>query len=487
MFIRQCFHYCFSSCIDENKSYARVTFWAYMIMLLSLVIVNGLFKLQDLFGLIACTWAFIYIIIWLKQGGRPYDSASSQTESLIPAVDYDGDVENQNKVTESRPRQHFLDNLKVFLTVLVVAHHTVCAFGSAGDRVWYLTIGLYSNSFSQIGRGLLTINQAYFMCLFFFISSYFTPRSADKKGKEKFQYERALRLGVPLIFVMFFLVPCTKFIAQSATGNKIQYYPDPGPTWFLVWLLMLNFVYIEVRETGTENELFCVMPFPSTPKRMFIGFLCCGVLSGAMLILYETKKITSFAVMPVSIGSVPCDILMFCAGIVAFKNGWLEDKLRDKLDIPVWALYTFVLTEASVLLITLQYASKSAFMAVIFFSVAGLFCVDMCLACVVLFQEMFNNSTAFTQYFTRGAYTVYLIHPIIVTSLTICYISLYQTAEGVHLQWDNNNSSTSDIIGINNGALSLGIGCFVVFLLSNLILWPLSNFLVQLPYLKNVL
>ena len=37
-------------------------------------------------------------------------------------------------------RLPFLDNVKVFLTALVVLHHCACAFGACGEGSWYLIV-----------------------------------------------------------------------------------------------------------------------------------------------------------------------------------------------------------------------------------------------------------------------------------------------------------------------------------------------------------
>ena len=80
-------------------------------------------------------------------------------------------------------RFYYLDNLKIFLTIIVIFHHQTCSFVGAG---WYFNIGNYTSSFQAFGNALLGMNQSYFMCVFFFISGYFTPTSFEKKGRELF-------------------------------------------------------------------------------------------------------------------------------------------------------------------------------------------------------------------------------------------------------------------------------------------------------------
>merc|ERR1712166_1440748 len=123
---------------------------------------------------------------------------------------------NAQKPAEAKPagptvRSAYLDNIKVFLTVLVVLHHVVCTF-STGNAFGYnvsisrgiqlpYTLG-YSvdNSFASVfATWFLGVNQSYFMCLFFLISGFFSPSSLDRKGREDFLKDKFQRLGVPLL------------------------------------------------------------------------------------------------------------------------------------------------------------------------------------------------------------------------------------------------------------------------------------------------
>ena len=102
---------------------------------------------------------------------------------------------------EKRARLFYIDNLRIFLSLLVVAHHWALANGAPGD--WY-------NGESNLGpfgtlvlSQFVAVNQAFFMGFFFLISGYLVPNSYDRKGGRRFLKERAIRLGIPLIFYFF--------------------------------------------------------------------------------------------------------------------------------------------------------------------------------------------------------------------------------------------------------------------------------------------
>jgi hypothetical protein len=128
------------------------------------------------------------------------------------------------KVT-NKSRLHFLDNIKTFLTFIVVCHHVGCSFGACGPNSWYLIIGSYNSDFQTIVSAFVTLNQGYFMCLFFFISAYFTPSSYSRKGCDDFHYDKAKRLGIPLLLYYFILGPICVYIGLAASSNSLAISP----------------------------------------------------------------------------------------------------------------------------------------------------------------------------------------------------------------------------------------------------------------------
>ncbi len=100
---------------------------------------------------------------------------------------------------KEKPRMYFLDNIKIFLTFIVVCHHTTGAFaGESGG--WLYNIGTNKSECSWFLYAILSLNQSYFMCMFFFISGYFIPASFARKGYNEFMRDKNVRLGVRAIY-----------------------------------------------------------------------------------------------------------------------------------------------------------------------------------------------------------------------------------------------------------------------------------------------
>ena len=93
------------------------------------------------------------------------------------------------QVTENR--LYYLDNLKVFLTVLVIFHHAGQAYGNGGG--WAYTPS-NSAEFLPWIRHYFSTNAAFFMGLYFLISGYFVPKSYDRHGGKEFVRKKLVRM-----------------------------------------------------------------------------------------------------------------------------------------------------------------------------------------------------------------------------------------------------------------------------------------------------
>jgi glucan biosynthesis protein C len=416
---------------------------------------------------------------------------TSQTESTN--MDVLNEIEAPSPTT-SRPRRiFFLDMTKVFLTALVVSHHVSCAFGGCGQNSWYLTVGLYDSWFNRIISYFSLIDQSYFMPLFFFISASFTPSSYGKKGKRLFHLDKAKRLSLPLLLITLTICPFSYMIGQAYAQVPISYIPQAGPGWFLAWLILFNVVYSTIREAKGRQQIVAepteqvtATPFPSTVKRVVAGIAICGIVMGAVIVLLGQS---TFALMPIAVGSLICDIFLFGMGIVANNSHWLDNSLREQMDISHWVLWIGVVAEAVGLWFLVSLVNGSSPVGFAFVMVAGMFCVDMGLAVLEFLQSHADYSTPTTKFFSDAAYTVYLVHPIIITGLTAVFIEVYRAGgwgDGIQFT-DGSLSSSSQLAGPDDGGAILAIGWLVVNVLAHVIVWPLSWGIRKLPLLRMIL
>lgn len=102
----------------------------------------------------------------------------------------------------------FVDDIRVFLTVLVVLHHLMVIYAGTGNWPYY-TEGNPNDVVEALGGWFCAVNQAYFMGLFLLISAYFVPGSYDRKGAGRFLKDRLVRLGIPWPCTAGWSIPCS--------------------------------------------------------------------------------------------------------------------------------------------------------------------------------------------------------------------------------------------------------------------------------------
>ena len=148
----------------------------------------------------------------------------------------------------------FVDNIRVFLTVLVILHHLMITYAGTGS--WYYQEGREDAVAEGLGGWFCSINQAYFMGLFLLISAYFIPGSYDRKGAGRFVKDRLIRLGIPLLVFSWIINPLFVywFFDVDQRMSIWSFFPGEyfgggeiigqGPLWFVEVLLIFSLVYV---------------------------------------------------------------------------------------------------------------------------------------------------------------------------------------------------------------------------------------------------
>mmetsp|Transcript_654 Transcript_654/g.1371 ORF Transcript_654/g.1371 Transcript_654/m.1371 type:complete len:387 (+) Transcript_654:678-1838(+) len=372
-----------------------------------------------------------------------------------------------------------------------------------------------ASSFAAFLKTLTLLNQSYFMSLFFFVSGYFVEPSY-KKGWIGFRRGKCKRILLPAMFVTYIVSPCAILIAGTTTA----YIPNPGPAWFLYWLLLFDLAYVSFDDGGPscsasssdaragdivvqdeystittsaamvetlvsnepedpameEREPISVeaqsKKLPSTCRRMALGIGVCGFGMLPLLILVQG----TFASMPVATGSLLCDFVMFAVGLQARRGGWFERSLASQMDISPCVLAVIVFVEGAILTATGLLFEEHNELGLPLVLTAGVFCLDASLLLLLVFQRWMDFETRLTRCLARGAYGVYLLHPVVVTGITALFVLVFGT-------------STDGDEGEGRGLdpYLYPIGFVVVTVTSHLVNWPIAYCLAQAPYLKGIL
>lgn len=359
-------------------------------------------------------------------------------------------------------------------------------------------------------------NDSFFMPLFFFISAYFVPTSYDRKGKHEFLKDKFNRLGIPFLVVTLVLHPLmwtTLLKVFSPPGmfpGHVAYRPIAGPTWFIGWLLILNFAYTLV-DCSILTLPPRVTPRPGFTCYFCLAGLCAGFLQGLLMIAVPGV----FIFMPNECGSLPFDIMFFVAGTVAQRCDWLGTPIptdqRRKAAIWTTVIAFFLISLPPVIFLvsvsttatttaspTATLKDMAVFkeaepqdgeiahgvLLVAFMSLLGCVCMVISFAVVALSQHFLNFKNAWTTFFSDAAYTAYLIHSFVLILFTWLYIRLVETAWGVEIRFPANSTTSNTDLG---GDGLIWFGWLGTNLLTQLVVWPLAWGLRRLPGLNKIL
>ncbi len=387
-----------------------------------------------------------------------------------------------------KKRLYYVDNVKIFLTVLVVSHHVTCAFGGCpGGKGWFLIVGLYDNSFRPFAQAFQVLNQGYFMSLFFFMSAYFVPSSFERKGKNEFLVDKAKRYWIPAFFVCFVLSPVGIGYSLWITGQDIVYLPSAEHTWFLNWLLLLNLAYAHIhsedsREGAAEEENSRNLPGPFIRATVY-GLGICGF--GMFLVLTIVKG-NLFYGMPMGPGSLTNDLLFFVAGTFAKKYGWLEKSMKEQIGLPIIFFRCMVVVEAAFMIYFFDKGQENElYYTPVVILIAGVYCIDMSLLVLEFFQSHLDFQNRYTKILSEAAYTVYIIHPAFVIGTSSLWIKVYESLTEKEIEWVAPlfYSSTP----LDGGGFTLAISWLVSNILVHALVWPISFFVRKLPGLRQIL
>jgi glucan biosynthesis protein C len=337
-------------------------------------------------------------------------------------------------------RLYFLDNLRIGLTILVIAHHVGQAYGPTGGS-W----PVQEATRAAVLGPFFTVNRSFFMSLFFLISGYLMVASYDRGGPGTFVRSRFLRLGAPLLAFFLVIIPLQQYLCHYWSGDLggagfWKYYtwwyfgagkkpadwagparPEMnfGHLWYVEHLLIFSLCYAALRVLWRRPpETSPTQPRPLSHRAIVIFALVLAVASGVVRIWYPIDRWIGFlGFIQVAFADVPRDLSFFILGAIAYRRQWFLG-LSTRMGMTWLAIgvaagilwYAFSLGR----LWQVFHITHEA-MGFIYPVWEALLCCGMCIGLLVLFRETLNVQGHWGRRMAENQYAAYLFHvPIVI-------------------------------------------------------------------------
>ena len=323
--------------------------------------------------------------------------------------------------------------------ILVVYHHAIHAyatFASINVENPIATSSPVVNGQRWIGFDLnVAFNETFFMPLLFFISGIFVWQGLTKKGIRKYLTGRLIRLGLPFVIGVFFLVPLAYYPAQlqagQITGADLGYgsfwlgmirsgFGTAGPLWFLWLLLAFNglaaLLYRLAPPSGglIRERSNIIFGRPVAFSGALIGISTLAYLPLSMVI--GPLEWIGIGMFHVQAGRILLYLLYFLAGTgigacgldrSAFRSdGILAERWWGWLAAGLLSFTVFIIMVAVVTDRDRTIASEIAFLICCGTTVLGL---------TGLFLRFTKKSVKLFDSLSENAYGIYLIHYVFVS------------------------------------------------------------------------
>ncbi|MCO1654845.1 acyltransferase family protein [Pseudonocardia humida] len=332
---------------------------------------------------------------------------------------------NTSTATPTTGRLHHVDNLRIALTALVVLHHAAVTYSTI--PLWYYKEATTDSS-AMLLDIFVVLNQSFFMGAFFLIAGLFVPGSHDRKGAGRFLAERLLRLGVPLLVWLLVLRPLVTIDRYTAArdaaaqqGAELPYWQyylssfSPGPMWFVEVLLVFSALYVLWRRLAPA-------PAPVSALGRAPGAVAIvGFTIALALVTYLWRIVLPMDSHVLGLptpGYLPQYAALFTVGLLAARRGWLHGLSRTAGRIGLAAAGLAVL---ALLVVTgsggVEFLGHGTWQSLAMVTCESVLAVGLVLGLLVLFRERLGSQGPRRRFLSAHAYTVYLIHPVVLVVL----------------------------------------------------------------------
>jgi glucans biosynthesis protein C len=329
----------------------------------------------------------------------------------------------------------YIDNIRSFLTILVLLHHIMITYAGSGS--WIYTENRQDLATEVVGSIFCTVNQAFFMGLFLFISAYFVPGAYDRKSPARFWKDRMIRLGIPLAMYSWLVHPLLiywylwnaealhmsywNFFTQIYFSNG--YFIGQGPLWFVETLLIFTLFYIIWRLLVRRQSAGQAVP-GSFPSNQALALFSLGMALAGFLIRLEFPNGWNFTPINLQLPFFAQYVFMFCGGLLAYRGNWLAN-LPDsvgrfwlRVSGMVLLMYIPGALLGGALVSDLPFRGGWTWQSLYYSLWEAYICLGLSIGIIYLFRRYFNSHGNLGASLSRNAYAAYLIQAPVITVLT---------------------------------------------------------------------
>lgn len=314
-----------------------------------------------------------------------------------------------SKNTTSLPRKYDIDWIRVVATIAVFFYHCSMFFN---PFPWHIKN-------NELDSNLVLIFSlfvgAWIMPIFFVMSGVSMTYSLGKRDFLEFFKERALRLGVPLVFGVFILTPPQIYIERLGnsqfSGSFFQFFPhffdgvylEFGGEgnfaffglhlWYLLVLMVFSLLTYPLFKKVPITNKFGIVHFIFLPLFLFlIGLIQTQGLGGWDLVFY---------------------LVVLIYGYYFFSN--TEFKPAVKRTIKFHFFIAATTSIAYVVWFMKGFPMPGSVEGIIFYGVRTINCWSWLLCIIFLADKYLNNSNSFLKYGSEASMPFYVLHqPVIV-------------------------------------------------------------------------
>ena len=347
-----------------------------------------------------------------------------------------------NIQAKATTRMLFIDNIRIYLTVLVILHHLMITYAGTGSWIYFEDRADLATE--VLGSIFTTINQTYFMGLFLLISAYFVPGSYERKGAGRFLKDRLMRLGIPLAIYSWIIHPLLIFgylrTVEGVTMSFWQFFPreyfgsgyliGQGPLWFVETLLILTLVYMAIRLLfkSRPERTVSESPFPNN-RAISLFALFVGLITFVVRLWFPEGW--NFKPLNLQFPYFPGYIAMFLAGFAAYRRNWfstLPDATGRRwlwicglillIGYPVALIFGGAMEDDTVF-------NGGWYWQAIFWAIMSSFLmVGLSIGVLYLFRRYANQQSRLNHWLVPNAYTAYIIHAPVIVFVAVAFRGL---------------------------------------------------------------